>query len=471
MASVKKCFGGFRALLFLLVAVPILRADDAVLFDDPLFDDGEPMVVADPQEGNVPAAPPAEASQGEPANPGESAPNQPANPPEIVRPEASFNVDLQPREIPEVIPGQPAPAAEPPAAEPPAASTPELPETPTSGPAASQPAPAAEPEPAAEENPEPPAGEEIALVKTLVSPPDSVLEQLGGRPTSLADVLEGVSAPEQRRSLTEGYWETAQALALYHLSLISAGDIEDCITRFTQRGTPSESQTAVLVSARRLAAHRSAEAKIGLVRAQCRLAELRRQNGAGDQTIRLAIPTDSPNTLPYRTRIDQISREKRLAPQAAYYAEAIPAYYEMTTLYDKAAADALEAYRALYFAEGTSADLLLSAADRLNDAKERLIRSVCEYNKLIAAYVAETVGPGVRGERLISTMIPSADRSSIPAWDAAAPTRVASVSPIPTQYSPRRPRPVSAEIPPFDSFAAPNSENAIRPDQNAEMLR
>ena len=103
--------------------------------------------------------------------------------------------------------------------------------------------------------------------------------------------------------------------------------------------------------------------------------------------------------------------------------------------------------------------------------RERLIRSVNEYNKLIAAYVAETVGSDVRGDRLISTMIHLPGRSAVPAWEDAAPARMASAAPIPTRYSPRRPRPVSAEIPHFDSSAAPNSDMVVRPDQNAEMLR
>ncbi|MBO7726002.1 MAG: hypothetical protein J6S40_05995 [Thermoguttaceae bacterium] len=479
MASAKKFSGAFWALLFLLTSVPILRADDAVLFDD-----NDLMVVADPQEGNVPAAaptaPPADpaAPAEQPAPAGQPAPAEP--------PEGTFQVDLEPREIPEVFPGQPGPAAEPgPETKPEPAAAPEAaPEAgngaapggaavPLDSPAGNQPAPSAEPNPAepSQETETAPAGEEIELVKILVSPPDSVLEQIHGQPTALADVLNGVTAPAERQRITETYWDVAEALALYHLSLISAGDIEDCITRFTQQGTPSESQTAVLISARRLASQRSAEAKIALAEAQCRLAEIGRQNGASNQTIRLAIPTDAPNTLPYQTRFERINREKRLSPQAAYYAEAIPAYYEMMTMYNKAASDALEAFRTLYFTGGISAETLLSAADKLNDAKERLIRSVSAYNKMISAYVAETVGPDVSGQRLISTMIRVPDRSSIPNWNAAQPTRVASAVPIPTQYSPRRPRPVSAEIPQFDSSAAPNPESGVRPDQNAEMLR
>lgn len=474
MASVKKYSGVFGAIFFLLISIPVLRADDAVLFDDAFFDAEDPLVVADPQEGTVPAAPPTAdqpaptadqpappagqpaPAEGQPAAPSASAAGQP----QAVSQEEPFSVDLEPRVIPEVVPGQTEPAVEP-AAPPAAADAP----APSRENAESLPAELPKEE-------ESGVGEEIELVKTLVSPPDSVLGQLHGEPTALSDVLEGVTRPADRKSLTEAYWKLSEALALYHLSLISAGDIEDCITRFTQQGTPSESQTAVLVSARRLAAQRSAEAKVAFVEAQCRLAELRSRNGAaGDRTFRPAIPTDAPNTLSYQTRFDRISREKRLSPQAAYYAEAIPAYYETMTLYDKSAADALEAFRTLYFAGGTSAEILLSAADKLNSAKERLIRSVCTYNKMIAAYVAETVGADVRGQQLISTMIRVPGRSPLPAWDAAPSTRIASAAPIPTQYSPRRPRPVSAEIPQFDSSAPPNAESVVQPSQNAEMLR
>ena len=483
MAGVKKCSGVLLVLLFLLRPVPGVRADDAVLFDDAFFDPGDTMVVADPSEGDVPAAPPA-APPNQPApsanQPPEQAAAPPAGQPETAPSENPLNVDLEPREIPETLPTGAAPAA---ADAAPQSGTPSAPDNAAPAPADSGLSPAdsisggtepkAEPAQAAppQESETVPAGEEIELVRTLALPPDDVLKQLRGEPTALADVLDGVNRPAERKRVTEAYWDVSEALALYHLSLFSAGDIEDCITRFTRNGAPSQSQTAVLVSARRLAEQRSAQAKVGLVQAQCRLAELRRQSGAAQQTVRLAIPSDVPNTLPYRTKFDQISREKRLAPQAAYYSEAIPACYERVTLYNKAAADALEAFRTLYLADGTSAEILLSAADKLNDAKERLIRSVSEYNKLIAAYVAETVGSDVRGDRLISTMIRRPGRSAIPAWENAAPTRTASAVPIPTQYSPRRPRPVSAEIPHFDSSAAPNSDKVVRPDQNAEMLR
>ncbi|MBR5415862.1 MAG: hypothetical protein IK105_08010 [Thermoguttaceae bacterium] len=490
MASVKKYSGVFGALFFLLISIPVLRADDAVLFDDAFFDAEDPLVVADPQEGTVPAAPPTAdqpvpaadqpappAGQPAPAEGQSAAPSaSAAGQPQAVSREEPFSVDLEPRVIPEVVPGQAEPAVEP-AAPPAAADAPapsrENAESLPADSAESEPVPPVESAPAELPKEEKSGvGEEIELVKTLVSPPDSVLGQLRGEPTALSDVLEGVTRPADRKSLTEAYWKLSETLALYHLSLISAGDIEDCITRFTQQGTPSESQTAVLVSARRLAAQRSAEAKVAFVEAQCRLAELRSRNGAaGDRTFRPAIPTDAPNTLSYQTRFDRISREKRLSPQAAYYAEAIPAYYETMTLYDKSAADALEAFRTLYFAGGTSAEILLSAADKLNSAKERLIRSVSAYNKMIAAYVAETVGADVRGQRLISTMIRVPDRSPLPAWDAAPSTRIASAVPIPTQYSPRRPRPVSAEIPQFDSSVPPNAESVVRPSQNAEMLR
>lgn len=496
MAGVKKCSGGFLVLLFLLGSVPGVRADDAVLFDDAFFDPGDTMVVADPAEGDVPAAPPA-APPDQPAPPANQPPEQaaasPAGQPEAAPSGDSLDISLEPREIPETLPTGADPTAAgaapqsvtPPApesADPAATGTapqsvtpaaPANPELPSADSVSGGTEPKAEPVQAAppQESETAPAGEEIELVRTLALPPDDVLKQLRGEPTALADVLSGVNQPAERKRVTEAYWDVSEALALYHLSLFSAGDIEDCITRFTLRGAPSQSQTAVLVSARRLAEQRSAEAKVGLVQAQCRLAELRRQTGAQQQTVRLAIPSDVPNTLPYRTKFDRISREKRLAPQAAYYSEAIPACYERVTLYNKAAADALEAFRTLYLADGTSAEILLSAADKLNDAKERLIRSVNEYNKLIAAYVAETVGSDVQGDRLISTMIRLPGRSAIPAWENAAPARMASAVPIPTQYSPRRPRPVSAEIPPFDSSAAPNSDKVVRPDQNAEMLR
>ena len=217
-----------------------------------------------------------------------------------------------------------------------------------------------------------------------------------------------------------------------------------------------------------------------LAESQCRLAELLQAHSpqANRNGILAVIPTDIPNTLSYKTRYEQIKREKSLSPQAALLNEAIPARYEMMLLYDKTASEALEAYRTLYFAGGTSAETLLSAADKLNDAKAMLIRCVTEYNKLIAAYVSETVGPEVRGSRLISTMIRPRPSETIPAWNPPEQVRTA-VSPIPAEVLPRRPRPAAAEIPSseVDSFtpsSAPRPGRLFRPDQpeqNAEIFR
>lgn len=470
MASVKKEWGFVFALVFLWsISVPAL-ADDSDLFDDPLFEaeGASQLAVDDPISGEtVPVSPPAQ-----PAPQGEALPDN--LPPEPA-------VDLQPKEIPETMPvTSEQAAASPPAGPQPAAETP--PDTAPQNPVPDTP-PAAETVPSAspprfpDEESRTASAEELPLVRFLLTPPDSVTSQLRGEPKSLADVLEGVTQPPQRQLVTERYWELAESLANYHLSLIHANDIEECITRFSKEGTLSENETAALVSARRRAAQQTAESKMTLAEAQCRLAEVLQASSpqANRNGLLAAIPTDIPNTLSYKTRYDQIKREKPLSPQAALLNEAIPARYEMMLLYDKTVSEALEAYRTLYYAGGTSAETLLSAADKLNDSKEMLIHCVTEYNKLIAAYVSETVGPEVRGSRLISTMIRPRPSESIPVWDAPEQTRIA-VSPIPAEALPRRPRPAAAEIPaseldPFTPSSAPGPGRSLRPEQNAEIFR
>lgn len=316
---------------------------------------------------------------------------------------------------------------------------------------------------------ETPSQEGIELIKTLLTLPESAKAGLTGKQTSLADVLVSVTQPDQRKQVTETYWELTEKLALYHLSLIYANDIEDCISRFTKEGNLSQSETAVLLSARRRAEQRVSEAKITFNEAQHKLAGITANRGGSSYAANLPIPSDLPNTLAYKTRYDRIKQEKKLSAGAAYLNEAIPTRFEIVQLYDQAVNDAFESYKKLYFTLGTSAEILLSAADRLVEAKENLIRSVTAYNQLIAAYVAETVGPEVRGTRLLTTMIRVPNTGAVPLRDSGRETRIAA-SQIPETAPQRRPAPKSAEIPPFLS-PQKQGQQIIRPGQKAELLK
>ncbi|MGI5832254.1 MAG: hypothetical protein ACOX6D_06945 [Thermoguttaceae bacterium] len=435
MARVKKCLAGISLLILAWAAVTYVSADDAALFEDNLSEpEGDAaIVIADPFESDLPTAPPV----------------QPA---EIMHPGAA--VDLQPREIPETPPNQTEPSA--------SENIPQETEV-------EEPTPNTQ-EPISQAEPREETGEELELIKSLLTIPPSVLGQLRDQATSLSDALDGITQPVERQSIAESYWELTEALALYHLALIYASDIEDCISRFTKGENLSPAETAALVSARRLATQRVGKTKIAFTEAQCEFAGARQTSARDQETLRLAIPTDIPNTLPYKTRYDHIKRERNLSPQAALLNETIPTRYEVVMQYDRAAANALEAYRNLYFVGGTSAELLLSAADKLADTKEKFVRAVTAYNKLIAAYVAETVGSDVRGQRLITTMIPLPGHSGIPTWEAPEQIKLA-VSPTPTHVSQKSPRPVPAEIPQFDPSTEPEYQTIPRPSQNAEMLR
>ena len=477
MTSVKKGCGLIFALIFIWSISGLVLADDSILYDDPLFgnEDESSIAISDQlAEEEVQSSPPSpSASQSETSL--DSIPPGTA---------AGF----QPREIPETKPPQSEQAPTSRSADP--QSIPETPQEPfnpeesTDNSVPSESVPSVEPPTPPSLQSEQQTGEdrsvqtsELPLVRALLTLPPSIASQLRGEPKSLANILDGITQPMQRQQVTERYWELAESLALYHLALIYASDIEDCITRYGKEKSLSESETAALISARRRASQQVAESKMALTEAQCRLAEFLQPSSpqTNRSGILTAIPTDIPNTITYKTRYDQIKREKSLSPQAAFLNEAIPARYEMMLRYDKAASDALDAYQTLYFASGTSAETLLSAADKLADAKAMLIRCVTEYNKLIAAYVAETVGSEVRGDRFIGTMISPRRSEGGTMWETPINTRVA-VNPIQTEVIPRQPKPVSAEIPSSETglsplSSVPDKKQNPRPDQNAEIFR
>lgn len=287
-----------------------------------------------------------------------------------------------------------------------------------------------------ESEPSPPVeeGEGIELIKKLIQVPDAASSGIRGEELSLSDLLNGVNQPAVRRRITEAYWDLSGKLALYQLSLIHANDVEDCVARFLKSGTVSQNETAILLSARRVAAQGVKEAEIQFLEEQYRFAEIDAKDSSARSnprsggnysvpakrpiSIRLSIPTEVPTTAPYITRYDKIKKERSVSAEAEYFNDAIPIQYEAVKAYETAVNETFEAYKTLYFSSSGSAELLLTAADRHAEAKERLLRAVIDYNRLIAAYVSETVGGNVRGNLLLTTMIRLPENQGAPASSA-----------------------------------------------------
>ena len=438
-------------LIFTSTSLGLLPADDFdTLFDDTFFQSAEdPQTTSQIPNSEVPATDPA-------VDPQSMTPLPQAGQPVQSAPEPQPAPTVQPVPAEQLTSAQtetiPAEAVQP---EPQQVNQPEKNLTETVLPSESEKSPVSE-------------EKEIVLIRELLTLPAKAQEGLQGKPVSLANLLTGVRQPEERQQLTETYWELTEKLALYHLSLIYANDIEDCISRFAKGGNLSQSETAALLSARRLAEQRIKEAKISFTEVQFRFADL--YTGSSEQgKVHLSIPTDIPTTVAYQTRYDKIKKEKQLTPETAFINEAIPARFEVIQEYDQAAADAFESYKTLYFAAGTSAEILLSAAERLTSAKESLVRSVTAYNCLIAAYVADTVGPEVSGTKLLTTMIRVPDSKSV-SDNSLFDNHRATASQIPEVFPPKNPIPTSAEIPKTAS-AVPDPKKIVRQNNSAEFLR
>ncbi len=316
--------------------------------------------------------------------------------------------------------------------------------------------------------------EEIPIISTLFQIPDPATSAIRGVPLTLADLLKDENRPPQRRLRAEAYWDLAEKLALYHLAVVYANDVEECVARYQGAAIPRNEQ-AVLLSARRVAQQGLREAEVDFIQAQfdfvrnrARLSDVSSNNrqtfqnesNLPDSMENLPIPVDSPTTVTYATRYDQIRRERNVAPETAYLNEMIPIQFEGVKAREREMDETLTAFKTLYFANSVSDELLLSAANRHFEAKKRLLHAVIVYNRMIAAYSSGTVGGNVQGERLMMTMNQSRNLKEMSVANDSG------VIPIPTETASRggdsHNVPVSAVIPnPISE--APRSARPERP--------
>lgn len=223
-----------------------------------------------------------------------------------------------------------------------------------------------------------------------------------GEDRSLEDILRGVSSPQERFRLTDAYWQLTGELIRCNLAAVYANDVASCVCRYQGQAMGSNAE-ALWVSAKRLADEAKRDARVAFVTAQYRCAALARRSAAAFRPEMLPVPTDPPTVEPYNTRAEEIARNRTFTARASMLNQRIPYQYNALCAYRAAVAESLSAFAALYNDPNCSAPQLLAALKRHTDDKRKMLESVILYNRLIAEYVAETVGPQIQGDRLLMT--------------------------------------------------------------------
>ena len=224
-----------------------------------------------------------------------------------------------------------------------------------------------------------------------------------GEECTLEDILRGVTAPRERFRLTDEYWQLTGALIRCNLAAIYANDVAACVG-LSQGQVMDPNAEALWISEKRLADEAKRDARIAFVTAQYRCAALGKRTASDFRPEMLPVPVDPPTVDSYNTRADEIARNRTFTARASMLNQRIPYQYSAVCAYRAAVAESLSAFAALYNTPNCSAPRLLAALKRHTEDKRKLLDAVIVYNRLIAEYVAETVGSQIQGDRLLMTL-------------------------------------------------------------------
>jgi len=244
-------------------------------------------------------------------------------------------------------------------------------------------------------------------------PPEMVAEAillpaqstLTGQPLSLLDALG--STPDRRRQLeaVHAYWRLAQAVAEYHFCL----DYVQGLEKLKDGAEKNVSLRLIRTSA----TAQLREAEIVAVRTQHELAEL--INLPHDAPRPLAA--DRPHVGAYRTSFNELFAG-RTPPEPARLAERIlPLQHQVIddrTAAVQAAEDALVAVEENYQSGRANAATVASCGRELLRRRQAFIRSVCDYNRNIANYGFNVVGPAASPQTLVAILIGPTQRAAAP---------------------------------------------------------
>ena len=227
--------------------------------------------------------------------------------------------------------------------------------------------------------------------------PNSLIQ---GKPFSIAQLLEGVRGVPARRQLLQAYWELAGKLAEYNCRFQAE----------QQAGGPSAPRDAKINQTVHLLRQQRRASEVEFVKKQWQLAELlRRTKGTAVTEENLPIPTDYPLFKKYETHSDKIARTDR----SRYVGRMIPIQEQLVQSRHHACRGTFEMLNSI---PPDSQQLLLMLNQR-TEAFLGMTEAIVEYNKMIAEYASETIGPEISRYRFVGALI------ELPKFDSTTPQR------------------------------------------------
>lgn len=251
--------------------------------------------------------------------------------------------------------------------------------------------------------------------------PKAPVSKIRGESLSIANLLDGVGSPQARSKLLEKYWELTGLMVQYNVRMDSDRFIRQMMG---QAGADRN----LMSSASSLAQQRCRVAELEFSKTQLQLAELLKQaKGMSFSDDNLPIPCDYPIYKKYETYLDRIA----VTEKAKYLGRMIPIQEQLLAT-QRAGCEAAAAM--LQNSMQSNPRDLVWYLNQRTTAFCDMIDAVIDYNKLIAEYTSETIGPGVSQYRLVGAVIELPNYTSTIRQSSESDQPIQTATPIPNYF-------------------------------------
>lgn len=247
-----------------------------------------------------------------------------------------------------------------------------------------------------------------------------------GEPVAMKQMLQ-LTSPQNRTAMVNQYWATYQAWC----EMVCCAQHLDALGQVVLPNNPAEK--SLMDTAKSIARNELLSAEIQLTKAQSRLQRFI-PNSQND--LVLPIPSDQPLISGYTTHIDYYASRRVIPNDVRNIATTLP---KMLMLINQQAQTAESSKSSMdqirSFVQGGRAPITeaLQATQMWSDANKHLVRSVVDYNRSIANYSLNVMGPNKSIDQLAIALVGKPRTQSIP---SLSPTvRQAN---LPAELQPRR---------------------------------
>ncbi|MDO4585772.1 MAG: hypothetical protein Q4C95_00585 [Planctomycetia bacterium] len=247
-----------------------------------------------------------------------------------------------------------------------------------------------------------------------------VSEMITGQDCYLEELLNNSYSHLDRYQRIHAYWTLTEKLAIYNIYIKQMLDIQECLNRYPNIDSIPQNVRPLLTTTRILAQQKIKEAEIDFVMEQYQFISQYQRNQSylnetllnANQSISrsdqlkkiLPIPVSLPTLNPYQTRFEEMSKTRRLSKIAQKLNLTIPLQYQVIVNRLNEVNQSFICLKTLFLNKESKEEQLFNALEKNTQAKLKFVQAVFTYNRMIAAYVSETVGNQLLGERYFSTL-------------------------------------------------------------------